>query len=99
MLNPMTLFSSVCDKQFLKNNNCRQIFHILFILTGENAFQLLEGYVVRFGSMLNAMALVASHYGKQFIKNHNFRRHLVENGVQNNKNGMGHMKQSSLGLT
>ena len=38
--------------------------------------------------MLNPMALVASLYDKWFMKNHNFRRHRVENGVQNHENGM-----------
>ena len=32
----------------------------------------------------------------QFMKNDNFRRHIVENGVQNHENGMEHIQQSSL---
>ena len=47
--------------------------------------------------MPNPMALVASLYNKQFMKNDNFRRHIVENGVQNHENGMEHIQQSSLG--
>ena len=43
------------------------------------------------------MALVASIYDKQFLKNNNFRRLIIENGVQNHENGMGHIQQSSLG--
>ena len=46
--------------------------------------------------MPNPMALVASLYNKQFMKNDNFRRHIVENGVQNHENGMEHIQQSSL---
>ena len=96
MLNPMPQVLSLCDKQFLKNHNFRQKFHILLILTGENASKLLEWHIFRVQGMSNPMALVASLYDKQFLKNHNFRRHIAENGVQNHENGMGHMQQSSL---
>ena len=88
---------SLCNKQFVKNDNFRQKFHILLILTGKNASKLLELHVFRVQGMLNPVALVASLYGKQFMKNHNFRRHIAENGVQNHENGMGHMQQSPLG--
>ena len=97
MPNPMLQVLSLCDKWFLINDNFRHKFHILLILIGKNALQLLEWHVFRIGGMLNPMALVASVYDKQFMKNHNFRRHIVENGVQNHENWMGHMQQSCLG--
>ena len=36
-------------------------------------------------------------YDECFMKNHNFRQHIVENGIQNHENGLGHMQESSLG--
>ena len=93
----MPQVSSPCNKQFLKNHNLRQKFHILLIWTGKNASNLLEWCIFRVQGMLNPMTLVGSLYDKWFIKNHNFRRHIAEHGVQNHENGMGHMQQSSWG--
>ena len=90
-------FRVSCNKQFLKNHNFRQKFHILLILTGKNASKLLEWHIFRVWGMPNSMALVASLYDKGFMKNHNFWRHIAENGVQNHENGMGNMLKSSLG--
>ena len=90
MPNPMLQVSSLCNKQFLKNHNFRQKFHILLILTGKNASKF------RVWGMPNPMALVTL-YDKWFMINHNFRRHIVDNQVQNHENGMGHVQQSSLG--
>ena len=70
---------SLCNKQFLKNHNFRQKFHILLILTGKNASKWLEWCIFRVWGMPNPMALVVSLYDKQFMKNHNFRRHIAEN--------------------
>ena len=81
--NPMPQVWSLCDQQFLKNHNFRQIFYILLILTGKNASKLLEWHIFRVQGMQNPMALVASLYDKQFLKNHNFRRHIADNGVKN----------------
>ena len=86
-------FFSFCQGEFRKQPK----FHILFILTGNNALKWLEWCIFKVWGMLNSMALVASPYDKWFMKNHNFRRHIAANGVQIHENGMGHMQQSSLG--
>ena len=78
---------SLCNKWFLKNDNFRQKFHILLILTGKNASKLLEWHVFRVQGMPNLMAFVASLYDKWFLKNHNFRRHIAENGFKTMKMG------------
>ena len=61
MPNPMLQVLSLCNKQFLKNHNFRQKFHILFILTGKNASKF------RVWGMPNPKALV-SLYDKWFTK-------------------------------
>ena len=43
--NPMAQVLSLYDKCFLKNQNFRQKFHILLILTGKNALKWLEWYI------------------------------------------------------
>ena len=86
------------NKQFLKNHNFRQKFHILLILTGKNSSKLLEWHIFKVRGIPNPMALVACLYNNEFMKNHNFRRHIAEHGVQNHEHGMGHMQQSSLVL-
>ena len=60
MLNPMLQVLSLCNKQFLKNQNVRQKFHMLLILTTKNALKLLEWCIFRVQGMPNPMALVAS---------------------------------------
>ena len=77
MPNPMPQVLSLCNKQFLKNQNFRQKFNILLILTGKNAFKWLEWCIVRVQGVPNAMALVLSLYDKQFLTNHNFRRQVA----------------------
>ena len=62
MPNPMSQVLSLCDKQFLKNHNFRQTFHILLILTEKNALKLLEWCVFRVQGVPNPMALVLSLY-------------------------------------
>ena len=68
---------SLYDKQFMKNHNFRQKFHILLILTGKNALKWLEWCIFRVQGMPNPMALVSSLYDKQFLKNQNFRRQVA----------------------
>ena len=57
----------------------------------------LNGAYLGFEAFQIQWHLFASLYNKQFMKNDNFRRHIVENGVQNHENGMEHIQQSSLG--
>ena len=47
MPNPMLQVSSLCNTQLLKNQNFRQKFHILLILTGKNALKWLEWCIFR----------------------------------------------------
>ena len=72
--NPMAQVSSIYDKWFLKNQNFRQKFHILLILTGKNASKWPEWYIFRVWGVPNPMALVSSLYNKQFLRNQNFRQ-------------------------
>ena len=48
----------------------------------------LSGTYLGFEACQIQWHLFASLYNKQFMKNDNFRRHIVENGVQNHENGM-----------
>ena len=64
MQNPMVQVSSLYNKQFLKNQNFRQKFHILLILTGKNALKWFEWCVFRVLGMPNPMAVVLSLYDK-----------------------------------
>ena len=73
MLNPMVEVLSPYDKWSLKNQNFRQKFHILLILTGKNALKWLDLCTFRVQGMLNPMALVSSLYDKWFLKNQNVR--------------------------
>ena len=70
----MAQVSSIYNKLFLKNQNFRQKFHILLILTGKNASKWLEWYVFRVWGVPNPMAQVSSIYDKWFLKNQNFRQ-------------------------
>ena len=71
MPNPMAQVLSLYNKWFLENQDFRQKFHILLILTGKNASKWLEWHILRVQDMLNPMALVLSLYDKQFLKNLN----------------------------
>ena len=68
------LILSLCDKWFLKNQNFRQKFHILLILTGKNALKWLECCIFRVQGMPNPMTQVSNLYNKWFLKNPNFRQ-------------------------
>ena len=74
--NPMAQVSSLYVKWFLKNQNFRQKFHILLILTGKNASKWLQWCILSVRGMLNPMALVSSLYDKWFLKNQNFQRQV-----------------------
>ena len=60
-----------------QNQNFRQKFHILLILTGKNDLKWLEWHIFRVWSMPTPMALVLSLYNKLFLKNHNFRKQVA----------------------
>ena len=77
MPNPMAQVSSLYDKWFLKNQNFRQKFHILLILTGKMHWNGLSGAYLGFKACLNPMAQVSSLYDKWFLKNQNFRRQVA----------------------
>ena len=47
MLIPLAQVSSLYGKWFLKNQNFRQNFYILLMLTGKNALEWLEWYKFR----------------------------------------------------
>ena len=68
---------SLYDKWFVKNQNFRQTFHILLILTWKNALKWLEWHVFRVQGLPNAMAWVSSLYDKWFLKNQNFQRQVA----------------------
>ena len=70
----MAQVSSIYDKWFLKNQNFRQKFHILLILTGKNASKWPEWHIFRVWGVPNPMALVSGLYNKQFLWNQNFRQ-------------------------
>ena len=60
-----------------KNQNFRQKFHILLILTGKNASKWLEWYIFRVWGMPNPMAFISSlwfYVISGSLKNHNFRQ-------------------------
>ena len=86
-------FQFFCQGEFRKQP---KISHFVDFDWGKMHQNGLSGTYLGVWGMLNPMALVASLYNKQFMKNGNFRRHIVENGVQNHENGMEHMQQSSL---
>ena len=77
MMNPMAHVLSLYNEWFLKNQNFRQKFYILLILTGKNASKWLEWHVFRVQGMLNLMVVVLSLCNKQFLKNQNFRRQVA----------------------
>ena len=49
-------------------------FHILLILTGQNASKWLEWCIFRVQGILNPMPQVSGFCDKWFLKNHNFRQ-------------------------
>ena len=85
---------SIYDKWFLKNQNFRQKFHILLILTGKNASKWLEWHVFRVWDVPNPMALVSSLYNKQFPKNQNFRQKFHILLILTGKNAKMHAKSN-----
>ena len=59
---------------FLKNQNFRQKFHILLILTEKNASKWPEWHIFRVWGVPNPMAQVSGLYNKPFLWNQNFRQ-------------------------
>ena len=71
----MAQVSSIYNKQFLQNQNFRQKFHILLILTGKNASKWLEWYIFRvWGACQIQWHRFQVLYNKQFLQNQNFRQ-------------------------
>ena len=68
ILNPMAQLSSLYNKWFLKNQNFRQKFHILLILTGKNASKWLERCIFRVWGLPNPMVQVSRLYDKLLLK-------------------------------
>ena len=60
-----------------KNQNFRQKFHILLILTGKNASKWLEGHIFRVWDLPNPVALVSNLCNKQFLWNQNLDKNLT----------------------
>ena len=65
-------FSVFCQGEF----RTQPKFHILLILTGNNALKLLEWWVFRVWGMPNPMPQVLSLCDKWFLKNYNFRQKI-----------------------
>ena len=63
------VFSVFCQGEFRKEPK----FHILLILTGNNALKWLEWCIFKVWGMPNPMALVASPYNKWFMKKSQFQ--------------------------